>query len=66
MIFVQLMNRTVNGSDEKRFKRIHTLNEIQIYRLDGQTCRVSEKEAPGESDEKVDDASRYKIRLINI
>ena len=66
MIFVQLINGTVNGPDEKRFKQVHTLNETQIYRLDGQTCRVSEKEVPCESDEKVDDAIRYKIRLINI
>ena len=66
LIFVQLINGTINGPDEKRFKQVHTLNEIQIYQLDGQTCRLSEKEALGESEEKVDDASRCKIRLINI
>ena len=50
LIFVQLINGTVNGPDEKRFKQVHTLNKPQIYRLDGQTCRVSEKEVPGESE----------------
>ena len=31
----------------------------RIYQLDGQTCRISKKDTPGESDEEVDDATRH-------
>ena len=47
-----------NGSGRQE-NRQNPILEQQFYRLDGQTCQISKKDTPGESDEEVDDATRH-------
>ena len=59
LIFTQFVNGSIDDPDEKKIQVDPFLVQIK-YRLDGQTYQISKKDIPGESDEKIDDATRHK------